>query len=591
MHHPALQWRAFWMALAASISLCALLWAAAPPRYDTNDDVAIRLSLEGRSIPGQPGTGYVLFSHAALGWTLQALASRWPAVPWWDLVISGLLLWSVAIVLAVGWNAIGGDWLGPGIGVAMPLIALVPLVVSLQFTISATLGGGAAMLLAFLELTAPARPRRAVLGMSAALLALAVLVRPMGAMAGAGSCAVFLLPAALGRGTLALDDRRGLPRWTRLRAFASLAAAGVVALLVFATLAITDSWLYRAAPEWNQYAQYNGMLARLFEWGGSLSSAQADAMRAAAGWTSNDWQMLPAMWGVDSTVHGFDRLSHAYEISAAAAPGTIATVRGLIGRAAGLAQSDSARLLAESSSILIAALVVAVLMLTRRGVAAMIASLILFCAVCIVIEAAFKTLPFRVVAPIAGCFAAAALVTFASFRRPAPATARVLALGIVLGILVQESTTIAGSVRAGLRHMKQVGDEMEQLRNLRPSLVVRHADTFPAEIWWRPFHRPPFDLPSVALGWNDQNPLLQRFLTASGRQPLLRAACSDPSILVIAARPDRLEPVTTYMREHFHEEVAWTRVNTGSFAAWRCTSRGPAPEVPASATGAAAGGH
>ena len=112
-------------------------------------------------------------------------------------------------------------------------------------------------------------------------------------------------------------------------------------------------------------------------------------------------------------------------------------------------------------------------------------------------------------------------------------------------------------------------DEQELLR-LSPSLIVLHSDTFPREHWWRPFHRPPVDLPAIAIGWNNQNPLLQQFLSATGRQPLLRAMCADPSILVVAEE-GRLDFVTTYLREHFNASVVWTKVMTGSFPVWRCS--------------------
>ena len=70
--------------------------------------------------------------------------------------------------------------------------------------------------------------------------------------------------------------------------------------------------------------------------------------------------------------------------------------------------------------------------------------------------------------------------------------------------------TVAPAVAAGLRHTQQVDSEVARLRDLRPSLIVRHADTFPAEFWWRPFHRPPFDLPSVALGWTSAGDIATR---------------------------------------------------------------------------------
>src|SRR3977135_3480720 len=105
MGGSGLQWRTFSIAVGTTLAVCATLWVVAPPRYETNDDVAIRLSLEGHSVPGQPGTGYVVFSHAALGWTLQFMERVWPAMPWWDLVIWGTLIWAIATFVAIVWNA------------------------------------------------------------------------------------------------------------------------------------------------------------------------------------------------------------------------------------------------------------------------------------------------------------------------------------------------------------------------------------------------------------------------------------------------------------------------------------------------------
>lgn len=562
-----LRWRAFWKALGATLCLCAALWALAPPRYDTNDDVAIRLTLEGRAVPGQPGTGFVIQSHAALGWTLHGLARAWPAVPWWDLVISGLLIWAIAVFSALAWDALGRGWLARATSVAALLVAILPLVTTLQYTISATLAGGVALVVFVVELTSGAR-RRSVLAMAAALLAAATVLRPLAAMAGAVSSATLLLPLALGP-----------PAARPGRGVATLATAMAAAGGLFVVLGYADAWLYHFDRRWDEYARYNVMLARLFEWGGSVSGDRFNAMRAAAGWSENDWEMLPAMWGVDAGVHSFDRLRRAYEVSGAAGGAPFATVAAVLERVAVLARTELGRVIADAGYVLAAAAVVVAAYATRRGVAMAAVLIVSFLIPCLGIEAAYKTLPFRLLAPIQACLMAAALVTVASFRRPGSAVPRVLGLSLALTVLVQEATGVASAVTAGLRHMRQVEGEVAALRDLGPSLVVRHADTFPAEIWWRPFHQPAFDFPSVALGWNNQNPMLQRFLTSTGRQPLLRAMCHDPSIVVIAARPDRLEPVNTYMQEHFHETVAWTRLASGSFAVWRCTSDRSTGEV------------
>jgi len=44
--------------------------------------------------------------------------------------------------------------------------------------------------------------------------------------------------------------------------------------------------------------------------------------------------------------------------------------------------------------------------------------------------------------------------------------------------------------------------------------------------------------------------------------------------LVIAER-DRLEPVTTFLSEHYGTEVEWNETYAGSFRAWRCSAKGP----------------
>jgi hypothetical protein len=71
------------------------------------------------------------------------------------------------------------------------------------------------------------------------------------------------------------------------------------------------------------------------------------------------------------------------------------------------------------------------------------------------------------------------------------------------------------------------------------------------------------------LGGNNQNPLLQQYLSDTHRQPLFQAICNDPSILVVS-EADRLNLITTYFREHFNTSVGWKRVHDGSFRAWRC---------------------
>jgi hypothetical protein len=75
----------------------------------------------------------------------------------------------------------------------------------------------------------------------------------------------------------------------------------------------------------------------------------------------------------------------------------------------------------------------------------------------------------------------------------------------------------------------------------------------------------------VALGWNNQNPQVQQFLSETGRQPLLRALCTSPSVLLVVEEPS-LDLVTHYVKEHFGTSVAWTQVYAGTFPVWRCSA-------------------
>jgi len=106
-----------------------------------------------------------------------------------------------------------------------------------------------------------------------------------------------------------------------------------------------------------------------------------------------------------------------------------------------------------------------------------------------------------------------------------------------------------------------------------PSLLILHSDSFPSEHRWRPrpLHTPPVQLTAIQLGLNNHTPPVQRFLMRDDPS-LLSAICADSSILVTTER-GRLDPVTTFMREHDHVDVEWNELYQGSFRAWRGSTK------------------
>src|SRR5262245_3075597 len=176
-----MSWRAFLVSLGITTLLIAALWLSISPTYLTSDDVAIRSSIDGTFVPGEPPTGFTLMTHAALGWALVSAQALWPGLHGWDTVLVVTLVVAIAMVEAIAWTT------GGALRVLVLSIALVPLLIGMQFTISSTLAGGAAVLVASAE------RRRSTLILAAVVLVVGLLIRPYGAAAGAFLVAVLIL--------------------------------------------------------------------------------------------------------------------------------------------------------------------------------------------------------------------------------------------------------------------------------------------------------------------------------------------------------------------------------------------------------------
>jgi hypothetical protein len=549
----------FLAALALLATGAAAMWIASPPVYQTNDDVAIRLALEGRTAPGEPATGFTVLTHAALGWPVARLYGLFPNTPWWDIVVASMLIVALAVVFAIGWASLGGEWFARATAVGALLVAAVPLLAMFQFTVGATLGGGAAVLLAVVETCRQGHPRRKVVLMAVLLLLCALLVRTLGAAAGVVAAGLFCIPLVLAR-VVAL----------RPTAFVVGMAVALCVVVQYA-----DGIAYQAYDDWGRHHAYQWMIVRLFEWRGELSEAETSVIRAAAEWSGNDWRMVQGYFSVDPNVHGYDRVARAYETSTIGL-GWADWFAWAGARLGGIDLATVASIVERSAAPLIVMLAAVVGYASRRGAAVVVCIAFLFLGYCLGIETAFKELPARLLGPLQVCAVAVSVITVSALRRhPSPVRA-ILALGLVLSMLGQQFMATVRTADAATQEAQALEQEVNELLRLSPSLLVLHADTFPREEWWRPFHRPAVELPAIGLGWNNQNPLLQAFLRKTGRDGLFRAMCTDPSVLVIAEE-GRLDVVTIFFREHYNSQIRWSEVYRGSFPAWRCSLVEPSP--------------
>ena len=552
------RWRTFVWALSTTLGIVVSFWIVVAPTYLTNDDTTIRRDLEGLTAPAAPPTGYPLMTHSLLGWAVVT-AQRIVPLHLWDVLVVSLLVCSIATTLAFTWS-LSRVTSERVLAVAAVLVTIAPLLAGMQFTISATLAGIAAMTIAATELLQPA-PRRAVLAAAGVLMLTGLLVRPMGATAGGLLVTALLFPL-----TVVDRERRRICMYR-------LGVAAVLLMVTAVGLAYLDDAVYALSPGWNAYHDDNWMLARIFEWGGELPSTSIESLRAQVGWSANDWELLRRFWGIDAAIHSHTKLQMLYGAWSALVDWH-ARAGWLVQRGATeLSAATGVRLVSESVTALSVCAVVALACAGRRALAPLCGSVAIFFAACIAIEIGFKELPTRLFAPLQVALVVASLVICRMHARPTRGIVAVLGAVVAGTLFVHQAQITVASALADSRYSKRIDAQVLELLQQRPSLLVLHADSFPSEYWWRPFHTPPVQLPAIQLGLNNHHPYVQQFVEHAYRGSMLRAMCSDPSIIVVAER-GRLDPVTMFMKEHYDTEVAWIPVYNGSFRAWRCSPSG-----------------
>jgi len=550
--------RVFVAMLLSTLAVAFVFWNLIPPTYLTNDDVAIKRDLEGFMAPDGTPTGYAIWPHALLGWMLVWVQRVIP-VHGWDFVVAGLVVWSVALVLTVAWS-LSVDRAGRILAILATLLVVVPLFEGMQYTISATLAGGAAMLSMMMEMLLPS-PRRSMLFASAALLLAGLLVRADGATVGGLMAIVLLVP-------LALHNRE--TRAVRLR---WLIVAAAALALTSTTIGLLDDAIYRLSPAWADYRLDWLATRRFLDWGSDLPANVVYALRTQIGWTANDWELLRRFWGIDPSIHSQGRLDVLFRTWPLVVDWRTRLEWFAQRAVAGITGTMFLHLVDESMRALAAVALVVIAAANRRVAAASIVAAAVFYTACIAIEVTFKELPFRLFAPLQVCFVLSILITSRILNRRASKLPTILAATIAAILVVGQARSVSSDAVARSRQSGEVDFQVSELLQLHPSLLVLHSDSFPSEFWWRPFHTPAVRLRAIQLGNENHNPYMERFLTRSYRTSLLHAICTDQSILVVGEY-DRFEPVTTYMREHFDTVVEWNKAYDGSFRAWRCSPAG-----------------
>jgi hypothetical protein len=353
----------------------------------------------------------------------------------------------------------------------------------------------------------------------------------------------------------------------------------LVSAALFGALHVLDLALYRLRPEWDAYREMNQLVTELFDWNWQAllpGAVDVTGARTAVGWKANDWTMLEHAWGVDPGRFSVQPVRQFYEATAAQlTPWDYVTAA--VQRLWLFDVENWIERLTESWPALVALLLL-VLACSRAGDRRLsFAVAAVFAGYCLAVQVGFKSLPFRLLAPMIAAFVAIALFTMRP-RQPGRKS-QIAILVVVLALAVVQTRAVVTGMAANHRHSLQVDAEGAALAALEPSFVVIHRDRFPEEHWQRPFHRPPVRLLAIRLGRNNQNPQLLSFLQTSGLSTFPTAICDNPSILVIS-EPGRLEVLTTDLQERLDRTVTWKPVFSASFQAWRCVPDGSADDGP-----------
>jgi hypothetical protein len=527
------------------------------PYYLSNDDVAMRLLVEGKIAPGLKPSGLCLFMNPLLGKLLAAAYRVLPGPTWYDLLLgAGAVAGSFALFRL--WLDVG-DALGVTGASVLGLHFLLPPLVHWQFTLVATvLAAAGAASLVHAAITAPSSPKPALPWMGACALYVAGgLVRLEAALMIGLLAAPLAVPLLVSRGR---ELRSGKP---------ALQAVGGLALFLAAAGALAGiDWLaYAREPGWEDFHESNLLRARLAEYRGPrlVTSEVAARLRREVGWTENDLQMLRDRWTTDRTLYSADRLRRAVAVFEATRVGSPpADEPGL--RAARIAWGYLSRTL--PSLLVLAALVVR--RPSWRVVSYLAGSTLFLMGAATALDLTLKPLPLRLFWGVLVLQAAFVALALARWGRPAGRPLAAVGMTAAFLAVAPGIVDLARDSAARLATTKAVRGDVAGLAREEPSLVVIQGAAFAYEAYWRPFRADalPFDV--VGLGVSAQTPPVQGYLARTGRMDLPLALCQEPDLRLIAPK-DKLDALTIFLREHHGLRTAFVPAFRGAtFKAFRC---------------------
>jgi len=280
------------LSVVATLILSAIVIAAFPVRYETNDDVGMNLIAAGVFGSLEPDE-HLIFTNVALSYPLSRLYRIAPDVPWYGLyqLLSVVSSATAINALLLSISRSGKQW------VLLCLhffAAIAPCLISIQFTKTAFLATEAGLLLLLAPwFFAQCRP----LGWSIAGIALVLL----GAAIRFDS---FLL---------ALVAASPIVAWAVWQQSSRVWKPVLVPLLTALAFCVVLQWAhqayYAASPGWREFFEFNGYRHHIITRNGSLQyDEKTKPIFDAVGWSPADYLMLKNWFCSDPEVYSTAKL-------------------------------------------------------------------------------------------------------------------------------------------------------------------------------------------------------------------------------------------------------------------------------------------
>jgi hypothetical protein len=533
-------------------TLVAVAWLFFLPAYDTNDDVAIRLFLEGRLVPGAEPSGYAYLVNLVLSEVIAWLYMLDPRFSWYDLAEQGTLVMSATLALYCCARTVRFPDQAAIIALmsAMMLMAMVAVQFTVVAGVATTVG---ATTLIFALLAARSKVESLVLsGAGAFLFVLGSLFRLQAAL-----LALFVV-ASIALPTIIIRFRQGVFREQR--------TIIVVSLLALITSALAWSYYfgeYFGSAEWKEFIVFAWRRAQLTDYAAArLPPEVLQRAFVAVGLTVTDYNMLREWLFFDSSVFSAKSLGTVIEqLPALPNPN--------IGLATNLSWyvREFSFFVLGIAGIILGAPRFRVALVSALSLAAILIAVAL-------ISIWLKPLPYRAFWSVAVGVFFVMWITIQVDQVSLHWIRRVLAALLIVsaGLLVLFQAIERAQETALRRQL--VSSDLARAPIGPANLMVIAADAFPFQLVERPFGRPYFQrsVKALPLGESQTAPPVAQFLKRTALLDNPGRLCSDENVIV--ARPSALTALKAFYEERRQQVISYTDVFAGAtFSAYRCSVR------------------